>query len=442
MAATVNREVSVPWVRGAAPAAHLPRRPAAFTRQQGSSMTSETSIGPVLATSFQTEILDTGAIHDKLIQLWTEVERPAPVPDAPDEIVAEPSTGGSGMMRANTLNLLAVARTDKDARLISEAVARQRDFLPSRTIILLAHDLDDEDIIASGFEVHLELREQHGAGRSSPLFETILIQASTGSVESLSSLVSPLLIPELPDILWWPGGDFSRNALFLDLQRIVDRVIVDSAQLGRDTTGVASLRDLIDTDEANAPIVGDFAWLRLAPWRQLIAQFFDPADVQESLATIDEIAISYADVREDGSSGFASALLIVGWLGSRLGWEIVDPLERRRTGGWSAPLRSRSGGRGREIALRLLPDKSPQARFSLRRVQIVSGGDAPGMFVIERSDEDDLITSSKTRTIPRVSRMVYAKLPTNEQMLGEELQRFGHDPIFEKALAFATNLLP
>lgn len=406
-------------------------------------MTSETSMGPVLATSLQTDVLDTGAIHDKLVQLWTEVERPAPVPDAPDEIVAEPSTGGGGVMRANTLNLLAVARTDKDAKLISDAVAQQRDFLPSRTIILLTHDQDDDDNVASGFEVHLQLKEQHGGdGRSSPLFETILIQASADNVESLSSLVSPLLIPELPDILWWPGGDFSRNALFLDLQRIVDRVIVDSAQLGRDTTGVASLRDLIDTDEANAPIVGDFTWLRLAPWRQLIAQFFDPDDVQGCLATIDEVTISYADVREDGSSGFTSALLIVGWLGSRLGWEIIDPLERRKSGGWSAPLRSRSGGRGREIALRLLPDKSPQARFSLRKVQIVSGGDAPGMFVIERTDEDDLITSSETRTIPRVSRMVYAKRPANEEMLGKELQRFGHDPIFEEALAFATMLLP
>jgi len=346
-------------------------------------------------------------------------------------------------MRANTLNLLAVARTDKDARLISDAVARQRDFLPSRTIILLTQDQQaEDDFVAAGFEVHLELREQHAAGRSSPLFETIMIQASAGGIESLSSLVSPLLIPELLDILWWPGGDFSRNALFLDLQRIVDRVIVDSAQLGRDTSGVASLRDLTDTDEASAPIVGDFAWLRLAPWRQLIAQFFDPADVQECLATIDEVTISYADVREDGSSGFASALLIVGWLGSRLGWELVDPLERRRTGGWSAPLRSRFGGRGREITLRLLPDKSPQARFSLRRVQIVCGGGASGVFVIERSDEDDLITSSETRTVPRVSRMVYAKRPTDEQMLGEELQRFGHDPIFEEALAFATKLLP
>jgi len=37
---------------------------------------------------------------------------------------------------------------------------------------------------------------------------------------------------------------------------------------------------------------------------------------------------------------------------------------------------------------------------------------------------------------------VYARRPTNEQMLGEELQRFGHDRAFEEAITFATRLLP
>lgn len=405
--------------------------------------TGQTSPGPVLASSFQTDILDTGAIHDQLTQLWAELGGPPHGGNAPGEMIAETSVGGGGIMRANTLNLLAVARTGKDARLITDAVSRLRDFLPSRTIVLLTHGQEDLDSDKQGFDVHLELREQHGDDQGPTLhFETITIEANADDVDSLSSLVSPLLVAELPGILWWPGDDFSRHPLFLDLQRIVDRVIVDSAQLGRDAAGVASLRDLIDTDEVNAPIVGDFTWLRLAPWRQLIAQFFDPLDVQESLATVEDIVISYADTRSDGSSGFASALLTVGWLASRLGWEIVDPLERRKAGGWSAPLRATTGRRGREISLRLLPDKSPQARFSLRKVQIVAGGDAPGTFVIERSDEDDMITSSETRTVPRVSRMVYAKRPTDEQMLGDELQRFGHDPIFEEALAFATKLLP
>jgi len=44
--------------------------------------------------------------------------------------------------------------------------------------------------------------------------------------------------------------------------------------------------------------------------------------------------------------------------------------------------------------------------------------------------------------VPFVSRMVYAKRPSNENMLGEELQRFGRDRTFEEAITFATRLLP
>jgi glucose-6-phosphate dehydrogenase assembly protein OpcA len=203
------------------------------------------------------------------------------------------------------------------------------------------------------------------------------------------------------------------------------------------------MRDLLDNPAEGTPLIGDFTWLRLRPWRQLIAQFFDPPDVQLCLSTVEEVTISYADLRNDGSSGFASALLTVGWLASRLGWDIMDPLEKRRSGGWTAPLRSiDANGRGREISLRLLPDKSPHARFSLRSVTIVTGGAYRGTFKVERTDADDLITSSETESAPPVSRMVYARRPTNEQMLGQELQRFGHDRTFEEALTFATRLLP
>ena len=47
-----------------------------------------------------------------------------------------------------------------------------------------------------------------------------------------------------------------------------------------------------------------------------------------------------------------------------------------------------------------------------------------------------------TDALAPVSRMVYARRPTNESMLGAELQRFGGDAIFEEALAVAARLLP
>ena len=399
----------------------------------------------IIATSFSANTLDTGAIHDHLNRLWAQLGGPPKGGEGTSETAAEPHFGGGGLMRANTLNLLAVARNERERALVAQTVSRLHDFLPSRTIILEAKRRDEGEEDAPAFDVTLELLEQDtGKDEPSMRFEVITLRAGLERAGVLSSLVSPLLAAELPDFLWWPGTDFARNPLFEDLQEIVDRIIVDTAQLGNDTAGVSAMRNLLDNQDESAPLIGDFTWLRLGPWRQLIAQFFDPPDTQECLSTIEEVTISYADVREDASSGFASALLAVGWLASRLGWDIMDPLERRRGGGgWSAPLRATdANGRGREISLRLLPDRSPHARFSLRSVEIKSGGEFPGTFRVERTDADDLVTSSETKSVPFVSRMVYAKRPTNENMLGEELQRFGHDRIFEEAITFATRLLP
>jgi len=398
----------------------------------------------VVATSFRTDVLDTGVIHDELNRLWTELGDLPHGEQASGEIVTESHFGASGLMRANTLNLLAVARNEREAALITQSVSRLHDFLPSRTIIMVTRQPDEiESEVANYYDVHLQLNEQH-TGRDEPAlhFETITITAGQQDAGHLSSMVSSLLAAELQDFLWWPGDDFVNHPLFEDLQQIVDRIIVDSAQLGNDASGVAAMRELLEDDDSGAPLIGDFTWLRLGPWRQLIAQFFDPPDVQLCLSSIEELTISYADIREDGSSGFASALLTVGWLASRLGWTILDPLEKRTSGGWSAPLRATGNGPVREINLLLLPDKSPYARFSLRHVEIIAGGEHPGKFRVERTDADDLVTSSETQTVPFVSRMVYAKRPTNEKMLGEELQRFGHDRTFEEAITFATRLLP
>jgi glucose-6-phosphate dehydrogenase assembly protein OpcA len=154
------------------------------------------------------------------------------------------------------------------------------------------------------------------------------------------------------------------------------------------------------------------------------------------------VTIHYAETREDGSAGLAAALLTAGWLASRLDWEAIDPLERQKRGGFWAPLRAKDGERGREIELRLVPDTSPQARFSLRRVKIVAAGVAPGAFVVERTDSDDILTSSETPDNPEVSRMVYSRRPVSDEMIGQELQRFGADSTYEEAVRFAVGLIP
>jgi glucose-6-phosphate dehydrogenase assembly protein OpcA len=405
-------------------------------------VTTPTDARVVREASWHTDVVDSGAIQDKLNQLWSELS------DADERIRADSATAheveadayGPGLLtRASTLNLLAVAESDEAASLIHDTVNSLTEFFPSRTIVLVDREMDAE---GSGYDVRVELLEQPSTGSAPGLrYETITIAAPHQDAANLASLVSPLLVTELSDFLWWPNGQFPNNPLFQELAEVADRLIIDAAQLGARARGLDVLSEMIG-GVATAPILGDFTWLRLNSWRQLIAQFFDPPSVQPCLQTIDQVAIDFAESRRDGSSGFASALLTTGWLASRLGWEVVEPLEQRRSGAWWGALRGQHEGRGRDIEVRLTPESSPHTNFSLRRATITASGNAPGTFRIERTDSDDLMTSSETPSMPEVSRMVYAKRPEARKMLSEELQRFGHDKIYEQALLIATRLAP
>ena len=395
---------------------------------------------PILESSWDTNTLDTGAIIDELTRLWTEVGGPKHGGQAPGEMIAESHAGGGGLMRANTLNLIGVAENEDNARLIIESVSRLRDFLPSRNVIFIT---DENANRTHTWHVLVQLNEAYHGSSDAPAlrFETIIISADTKVAGHLASLVSPLLMAELPTFLWWPSGDFASSPVFQDLVEIVDRLIVDSAQLGNDAETVAQLRTLLDDEDD--PWVGDFTWLRLQPWCHLVAQFFDPPEVQTYLNAIGQVNIFYAETRQDRGSGFAAALLMIGWLGSRLDWEVLEPLERRKSGGWTAPLRATDKqGKRRDIQIRLTPDQGPAARFSIRNLEIICVGEHEGVFRIARTDEDDLITSSETADSPFVSRMVFAKRQSTVEMLGEQLQRFGSDRVFEDAIRFATQLLP
>lgn len=402
-------------------------------------MSQQTTNSPVLQSSWDTDALDTGAIHDELNRLWAEIGGPRHGGQAPGEMVADSYPGGGELMRANTLNLIAVADHEDIARMITSTVSQLSDFLPSRTIMFVTAP-DAPRANTWHVEVRLNEAEPRGGG---PMihFETITITADPKMSGYLASLVSPLLISELPTFLWWPTGDFVGNSLFDDIVEIADRLILDSARLGNDARALAQMRTLLDDEDD--PRIGDFTWIRLKPWRQLIAQFFDPIEVQACLDHISQVNIAYAEHREDSGSGFAAAMLIVGWLGSRLDWQPIEPLERRKAGGWTVPMIARNAeGKARDVQIRLVPDSSPDARFSIRSCEIIAVGENEGIFRITRTDRDDLITSSETANAPYVSRMVYSRRQSTVEMLGDELQQFGSDAVFEDAIRLATRLLP
>lgn len=387
---------------------------------------------PVLAATWSAHVLDTGAVHDELNRLWAQLGLAQATRRPEDDALI-----GGVLMRANTLNLLAVAHSTAEADRVQDAIVRLSDYHPARAIILVADP--GRRSSKGGLDVRVALLEQQAEkGRPAVRFECVSVHGDRSSASHLASIASPLLVPELPDFLWWPGDSLSIRTLFDALTDTVDRLIVDSAAV-QPVAGLQALAALVE--RARTVKTSDFAWARLTSWRELIAQFFDHPAAQPCLDCLDDVTITYAARERDGVSGLSSALLLVGWLASRLGWEMTAPLAHAGAG-WTARLHSGRRGKPREIALRLRSAHGPETDHCLGSVALVAHGEAAGAFTVERTTPLALTTASETPTMPRVSRMVYARPRTDTELLGEELQIFGRDPIFEEALTYAARLLP
>lgn len=395
--------------------------------------------------------IDATKINRELNQLWTEVN----LPSAP----ANPATDGAGpvtsssaeapdlpdipaqsvITRASTLNLVAVANGGGEAERINRGIIGLPDVQPSRVIVLVAGR--DQAAVEEDLLVRVALLEQPPEmHRPTIRFECVTVEAPRSMAEDLASVASPLLISELGDCLWWPGDGVSRSPVFRNLAEVMDRVIVDTSSLSAPPRGLAALQ-MLAASARGCPVVSDFAWARLTPWRQLIAQFFDQPSTRACLDTIEDVEIVYPTSHERGVSGFSGALLLAGWLSTALGWEAGEAMERTRLGYRLVLTRSTRLGQ-RQIVVRLRPVYNEIFGRALGAVTLVAKGAHPGTFTVERGTRTGLTTSSSIPGEPHVGRMVHAAPATDAELLAEEMHFSERNTQFEQALHMATRLMP
>jgi glucose-6-phosphate dehydrogenase assembly protein OpcA len=397
---------------------------------------------PIPGASWRARVQDAGEITAQLNVLWRRYAevRDAQVPspngqasDAPWPVVTA---------RAATLNLIAATRTKADADRVRQTIATLSDIYPSRATVLIADPAQDTGA-APGMDVRVDLLEQV-ATRSRPaiVYECVTVDVSTENERQLASIASPLLVPDLPDFLWWAADTGQGGSLFSELVGISDRLVVDSA-ISLQAAGAMRTLLAFASAPGDHPALSDFAWARLAPWRRLTTQFFDVASTLPILDLIDEATVTYAN-SPSRWSGFTGALLFAGWLGSRLNWRTPGELlpVRGDPNVWRATLRAGSAGRQREVTLTLRPTAKPLAASTLLDVRLAADGGKAGFFTVERLDGNEISTTSDSPEMPNMVRTVFAPLPSEADLLGEELRVFGRDAVFEAALAFAADMAP
>lgn len=363
--------------------------------------------------------------------------RSVPLDGVEDELgrawrVGHAASGDAGdgplTVRASVLNLTAVTDGLDDAARIAGALEQLGARHPSRTVIaVLRHD-DDSDALDA--RVKTNLLPLPGTGRQL-ILEQISLIAGRRAARGIPPVVDRLLNSELPNFLWWLGEPLLRESPCVTMLAIADRLIVDSTCF-RDLARTWS--DLTDLANESSVAVSDCAWGQLGPWRELVAQFFDPPAHRVYLDTIARVSVTY---EQDGAgrSGRAKALLLLGWLGSRLGWQLESAVPMDDAG---CRVRFAAGDYRVEVAL--VAERSGQGGHDARRVTIVAGGEDTGVFQVARESPTALSTKVTLRGIPSPGRVTRAVAGDRMTCAIHGLNQFGRDLVFERALRLSADL--
>ena len=127
-----------------------------------------------------------------------------------------------------------------------------------------------------------------------------------------------MLVPEIPTALVWLGRVHVDDPVFEDLASDAHRIILDSMY-----TSLASLLNVTAwaRKQTNAPHISDMAWTRLAPWQEMMARFFDPAESRQLASKVTKITVKQAS--DPGDRLGSEPALLLGWLATRLDWKVT-----------------------------------------------------------------------------------------------------------------------
>ena len=360
-----------------------------------------------------------GQIEQELRRTWRE--------DAWQAV----ETGNPLITRTNVLNLIVHASSPEEVEQVAATIERLGAYHPSRTIILLAQPEAEGSALDAWITSHLLTLP--GSDRRLR-FEQVTIAARGPAAHHLPTVVDAIVVSELPSFLWWLREPPFRTPAFTQMVDIVDRLIVDSAGFQDQARAFDELAELTVIPYGAA--VSDFAWGRLRPWRELVAQFFDPADQAASLATIEHVEVAYEPEGRNHYSGFSQGILALGWACSRLGWHVVEPPQREGPGAF----RWRLSAGGRTVEATLRPERGLDEIVGLRRLTLTAGAPHPGVFVVYREDPSHLASNVDVPGVPHLDRLMRAAVPEDNDLLLQSLNQFGHDRVYDGALVFAAQL--
>ena len=206
------------------------------------------------------------------------------------ELLRARRTAGSPA-QGMVLTLIIVCDESEYASSMEASVAAGREH-PSRILLVVTAGGRNASLDA---EVHI--------GESTP-GEVIVIRMRGAVAAHPASVIRPLLLPDSPVVIWWPGKAPNNRAAD-ELAQLARRRVTDAASAARPLVALkARARDYTPGDT-------DLSWTRLTPWRALLA------------AALDQYPAKIKSVEVEADRGNPSADLLAAWLHARLKVEVI-----------------------------------------------------------------------------------------------------------------------
>jgi glucose-6-phosphate dehydrogenase assembly protein OpcA len=339
-------------------------------------------------------------------------------------------------MRTSVLTLVAVAQRPETSERALDAINMLTTRHPSRALVLCPGDPGGPSWIDAGISAQCRSAGRSGAETCT---EQIVVRTGGEIEQHLAGLVQPLLIHDLPVVLWWLDDPPIGRHRFGDLLAICHRLLVDSGSFG--DGGNAHLAALAEVVSAGQPVVHDIGWMRLTPWRELLAGLFEHPLLAPELPAARTLRI---DVLRPGDAlRLTKAALFAGWLAATLGWVVVAPLAASRGGDTLVgTFRGERGAVRVEVRpVREAGDARLRSAGSLVRVEVELGRRGHEVRARVTRQADHLLATADWSGA-EVSRRAGRLEPFGEApYLAEALERAGPDRVLGRAIERAVHLL-
>lgn len=381
-----------------------------------------------LITVPTTEIVsDLRKIDDRLTELYKRVAGAAADLTAP-------------IVRALLLNLIVYARSAEEAEEAAVNISEISGTHPCRAII-----------------VDVTPIQQPSAGQSSEagiittvcgitsrgdrtLCGEIITLRLTPRADQVIGSVTPLLIGDVPVVLWVPGDIPQADPDFEVLFLMADHVLLDSRRFADLPAGLNLIPRFCPHEGAECTSA-DLSWASIQTWRELIAQHFDPLSVRHYLAKLQRVDVTFTDSRDAESRPEAwvpsAPLFLACWFMLCTG---LQPREVERSDRGQFIIHAEQEGRPVEIRLSPTGRELPKGRIG---AFVVRGGDPSdtATFIVKSVSMTEIVVTEECPGVCLPPQVLDVVPESDAVLAARALDADRRDVVYEDVLKMAVQVL-